>query len=220
MSLAKQIAARMLAKKTPAAAPAEKSTPPRVVSPPARHKRPEPKTPPVPMAERRERIAAGHVRRNAPEPAEFAMSPRDDGKCHLDGDDDADGPPIVARSVPTSAPPPEGPRTITERPPPLPPVPPRPELEVDLVKVLEAAPLPAPAEPERMAPNLATGFRGSCKAVNADTGRQCALLAGHTTSHRHGSTAFFRVAEPNQKSFTRRDLIDAAGSTRHSTEAS
>lgn len=57
-----------------------------------------------------------------------------------------------------------------------------------------------------------SGPRGSCKAVNAETGRQCALLAGHTTAHRHGSTSFTRVAEPGATSFTRRDALDRAAS--------
>ncbi len=193
MSLAKQIAARMLAKKSTAAA-----VEPRVVSAPPRHTSPQAyNPPPVPMAERRRRIAEGQKRRNEPPPPPppAATPPA----------------PIVAiaQPVPTSAPP-----RVT--PPPLPFIAPRPELEVDLVKVLEALPLPvpvAPAEPPRLAPNLTTGFRGSCKAINADTGKQCALLAGHTTSHRHGATAFVRVAAPDQKSFHRRDLLDRAANT-------
>lgn len=213
MSLAKQIAARMLAKKSTAAAAA-----PRVVSAPAPIEASKAYNPPkAPAASRGERIAAGHARRNAPEPAITADLERSTHPGKFSMHDAELVEPVRTSALPAE---PSGPRTITERPPPLPPMPARRELDVDLVKGLEALPLPAPAEPERLARNLTTGFRGSCKAISADTGQQCALLAGHTTSHRHGSTAFFRVATPNQKSFTRRDLIDAAGSTRNSPEAS
>ncbi|MDP2270935.1 MAG: hypothetical protein Q8K32_09410 [Archangium sp.] len=189
MSLAKQIAARMLAKKAAVAQP--KPEPKFVAGPvhPGKWQLSDPPpSPPVPTAERRRRIAEGQQRRNAP-PTPPA--------------------PIVAIAVPTSALP-----RVT--PPPLPFIAPRPELEFDLVKSLEALPLPvpvAPAEPPRLAPNLNTGFRGSCKAINAYTGKQCALLAGHTTAHRHGATAFVRVAAPDQKSFHRRDLLDRAAHT-------
>lgn len=59
-----------------------------------------------------------------------------------------------------------------------------------------------------------TTARGSCKAVNAETGRQCALLAGHTCAHRHGRTDFWRCAEPGTTSFSRRDALDVAGTAR------
>lgn len=218
MSLAKQIAARMLAKKTAAAAPT-KPTPPPDDAPikcatfsrepiPADVRARMDADRVAAVAERGRRIAEGHKRRNEP----VALQPAavvDDSELEHDDEAELEEP----ASVPTSAPIDPVERTITERPPALPPVPPRPELEFNLVKGLEAVPLPAaPAEPERLAPNLATGFRGSCKAVNADTGKQCALLAGHTTSHRHGQTAFIRVAHVDQKSFTRRDLLDAAAS--------
>lgn len=55
---------------------------------------------------------------------------------------------------------------------------------------------------------------GSCFAINADTGRQCALPGGHAGEHRHGRTAFTRVATPGQTSFTRRDALDAAATAR------
>jgi hypothetical protein len=79
-------------------------------------------------------------------------------------------------------------------------------------------PVPPPAgmtEAEVMVAMLVPGGpRGSCKAINAETGRQCALLAGHTKPHRHGSTEFTRVATPGQASFSRRDALDALA-TRH-----
>lgn len=202
MSLAADIAKRMLARRKQAAS--AKAPPKPAVRP---QKRPDaqaaqsgplpkfepgpvhpgkcsmldpPPSPPerVPMAERRRRITEGVARRNAPVPPE--------------------------------------PKAPYITPPPLPAVPPRPEL--DLAKGLEALPLPSSSGPDRLPPNPATGFRGSCKAINADTGKQCALLVGHTTAHRHGQTAFFRIATPNQKSFTRRELIDSAA-TRSTPEA-
>lgn len=66
------------------------------------------------------------------------------------------------------------------------------------------------------APGVLT-FRGSCKAINADTGRCCALLANHAGAHRHGSTSFVRVAKPGATSFSRRDALDAAASSSHSS---
>ncbi|MDP2271273.1 MAG: hypothetical protein Q8K32_11115 [Archangium sp.] len=195
MSLAKQIAARMLAKKAPAAAPAKFVTSP--VHPGKWQLSDPPPSPPMPMAERRRRIAEGQQRRNAPPTPPVLVA--------------------IAQPVPTSA------RlehnldmasvdAWLERRAALP----REEEQPDLVKTLEALPLPVPVvppEPPRLAPNLTTGFRGSCKAISADTGKQCALLAGHTTSHRHGATPFVRVAAPDQKSFHRRDLLDRAALT-------
>lgn len=113
---------------------------------------------------------------------------------------------------------PPGPRPITERPPPLPPVPPRPETQVDLVQALQA--LPLPAAPASSAPAPAARGRGSCWAIDAETGRQC-RLPSHPEDpdrHRHERGAFFRTAVPGQ-SFTRRDLLDRAATTRHSPEA-
>lgn len=76
-------------------------------------------------------------------------------------------------------------------------------------RLLDSLVTPTPAAPvAASAPT--SGPRGSCKAINAETGRQCALLAGHTTAHRHGSTSFTRVAEPGATSFTRRDALDRA----------
>lgn len=108
---------------------------------------------------------------------------------------------------------PSTPRTIADAPapritpPPLPPVPPRPELELDLVRSLEA--LPLPAQPPAPPPPVLTG-RGSCKARNPATGIQCALLAGHTKLHRHGSTEFRFGAAPGTSAFPRRDALEKA----------
>ena len=201
MSLAQQIAARMLARKSTAAAPA-----PRVVSPTPRHTSPQAyNSPKVPRAERRVRQSLGQVFRNAPSFEEV--------QAIVDKTVVIPPPPKPA-PVRTSAQP-KGPRSITERPPPLPPRPPRAELEVDLVKVLEALPLPA-APPASSTP---TRGRGSCFAIDAETGRQCRLPAHPEAPDRHGHERgpFFRCAVPGQ-TFTRRDLLDHAA-TRHNPEA-
>lgn len=82
----------------------------------------------------------------------------------------------------------------------------------------EELPLPPPLSPPvpTSAPAPAVA-RGSCKCINAETGRQCALLAGHPPPHRHGSTSFVRVAEAGATSFARRDALDAAASRTHSS---
>lgn len=108
---------------------------------------------------------------------------------------------------PKAAPPPAEPRAPRITPPPLPPVPPRPEL--DLAKGLEALPLPAPPPAPPPAP-ASTTSRGSCKARNPATGIQCALLAGHTKLHRHGSTEFRFGAAPGASAFPRRDALEEA----------
>ncbi len=178
MNLAQQIAVRMLTANTryaPAAETGSQAVPP----------------PPVPMAERRQRIAAGHAHRSAPEPAR-AVSTRL----------------TVATSAPAA---PAGPRTITERPPPLPPRPPRAELEFDLVKSLEALPLPA-APAASSAP--ARG-RGSCFAIDAETGRQCRLPAHpeDPDRHRHERGPFFRLLQPGQAPRLR-EMLDSAATAR------
>lgn len=97
-------------------------------------------------------------------------------------------------------------------------VPPR--TEPDLAEVYRALPeVFGPGDALPPLPTLAPGFRGSCKAINPATGRQCALLAHHTKPHRHGNTEFLYAAAPNQQSFHRRDLIDQAA-TRSNSEAS
>jgi len=72
---------------------------------------------------------------------------------------------------------------------------------------------PPPPPPVNLAGPLVA--KGSCKAINPETGRQCALLAGHTTSHRHGRTEFTFGAAPDQTSFTRRDRLDQLASSRN-----
>lgn len=75
---------------------------------------------------------------------------------------------------------------------------------------LRHQPAPAPQQLAEVVRAPATGPRGSCKAINAETGRQCALLAGHAGAHVHGRTAFTQVAQPGQTTFTRRDALDRA----------
>lgn len=140
-----------------------------------------PPSPPLPMAERRRRIAEGHARRNAPVPTSAPVAP--------------------------TPPTPPAPRVITppeRRPAPF--IAPPPPVE-DLVAAVAALPLPVAAA----APSPVAFRPGSpCKAISAATGRQCGLLAGHGTMHRHGNTSFMRVAEPGSTSFSKRDELDAA----------
>lgn len=72
--------------------------------------------------------------------------------------------------------------------------------------VLEAAPPPPPV--------LKPGWSTSCKAVNAATGRQCALLHGHSGAHRHGSTAFVTVALSDAEVARARARFDDAAQSR------
>lgn len=147
---------------------------------------------PVPMAERRQRIAAGHARRNEPEPARPVSTQLKPAQ------------PVSLAPVVLS-----GPRAITERPPPLPPRPPRAELDVDLVKSLEALPLPAAPAASSAAP--ARG-RGSCFAIDAETGRQCRLPAHpeDPDRHRHERGPFFRLLQPGQAPRLHEQLDSAA----------
>lgn len=71
-------------------------------------------------------------------------------------------------------------------------------------------PAPSLPVPTSAQPPPVMVARGSCKAISADTGRQCALLAGHESLHRHGSTDFARVASSTQTTFRKRDQLDAA----------
>lgn len=57
---------------------------------------------------------------------------------------------------------------------------------------VDAVVLPPPVH-EVPPPAPLPGWSTSCKAVNAATGRQCALLHGHPGAHRHGSTRFVAV---------------------------
>lgn len=78
---------------------------------------------------------------------------------------------------------------------------------VELLKGAPPAPVPTSA--------LSTP-RGSCKAINPVTGRQCALLSGHTKPHRHGSTEFHLAAVPGQR-IARQELIERFASATHSS---
>jgi hypothetical protein len=72
--------------------------------------------------------------------------------------------------------------------------------------------VPPPAPP--------TGkWRGSCDAFNPDTGRRCALPAGHAGPHRHGSTAFVVAAAPGQTHFRRQAALESLASARHGFDA-
>lgn len=78
-----------------------------------------------------------------------------------------------------------------------------------VLEVPRVAPAPAQAPPRAV--------RGSCRALSAATGRQCALLEGHTGPHRHGRTEFWLAAQPGQTHFTRRAELDTAGASCRST---
>lgn len=58
------------------------------------------------------------------------------------------------------------------------------------------------------------GWRGSCKAINAATGRQCALLGGHEGHHRHGTTTFTTVALTDADVARARARLDDAAQRR------
>lgn len=63
-------------------------------------------------------------------------------------------------------------------------------------------------------PVLQPGWKGPCKAVNAATGRQCALLHGHEGHHRHGSTAFVTLALSDADVARARARLDDAAQSR------
>lgn len=186
---------------------------PELAKPPAERAKPPP-LPRAKSAETRQRMSDSQRRRYAksdpvPTSAQAGEEQRDAAADEFRRATDLSTSVGIAKQLtrmitpPKSAPvAPAAPR-IT--PPPLPPVPPRAEL--DLVKSLEALPLPVPAAAPP-APVL-TG-RGSCKARNPATGIQCALLAGHTKLHRHGSTEFRFGAAPGTSAFPRRDALEEA----------
>ncbi|MBL8924147.1 MAG: hypothetical protein JNJ54_35155 [Myxococcaceae bacterium] len=79
---------------------------------------------------------------------------------------------------------------------------------------------PVHVEPPPPAPVVtATGWRGACEAVNPDTGRRCALVAGHAAPHRHGRTEFHLAAAPGQTHFARVARLTEAASARHGMDA-
>lgn len=89
----------------------------------------------------------------------------------------------------------------------------RADLEPEVIERMLAPP-PAPPPPKAVGVTEPLVSRGSCKAINPDTGRQCALLNGHTKPHRHGSTEFVIAAAPGQRHFARRDRLEQFASSR------
>ena len=91
----------------------------------------------------------------------------------------------------------------------------RDDLDAAVIEQMLAPPPPAPpAKPVNLSAPLVS--RGSCKAINPVTGRQCALLSGHTKPHRHGSTEFHLAAVPGQR-IARREELELAASATHSS---
>lgn len=90
--------------------------------------------------------------------------------------------------------------------------------EPDLAEGLSALPLPPPT-PELAPPVISRGWAGSCKAIDADSGRQCRMPAhpSDPDRHRHERGPFFRTATPGA-AFTRRDQIDEHATRRFTTE--
>lgn len=89
-----------------------------------------------------------------------------------------------------------------------------PRSEPDIRELVEAF-APPPVTPPPPPPVLKSGWRGSCTAINPDTGRQCCLLAGHTKLHRHGATEFLLSAAPGQTHFRRRAALDELAARRN-----
>lgn len=91
---------------------------------------------------------------------------------------------------------------------------PRTTVVADLRPVEVVTPSPAPAQ-DTTPLQLSDGrWRGSCEALNPDTGRRCCLLSGHATPHRHGRTDFYLAAVPGQPFARARQLEDAANARR------
>lgn len=82
-----------------------------------------------------------------------------------------------------------------------------------LVSVGTGIDAPVVLEPPR--PVLQPGWKGSCKAIDADTGRQCRLPAHPGEAHRHERGPFFRAAPPEQTHFRAREQLDAAATRRN-----
>lgn len=77
------------------------------------------------------------------------------------------------------------------------------DLDASRALYLEAPAAPQPAK-------VAQGWTGSCKAVDAATGRRCRLPAHPEPTHRHERGAFFRVASASQTTFPLREQLDRA----------
>jgi TPP-dependent indolepyruvate ferredoxin oxidoreductase alpha subunit len=92
------------------------------------------------------------------------------------------------------------------------------EREADdyLRRAVEALKPAAPAAPPPP-PKIEPGWRGSCKAIDADTGRRCRLPAHAGEAHRHERGPFFRTAPPEQTHFRAREQLDAAATSRNHT---
>lgn len=116
---------------------------------------------------------------------------------------------LAAREAPARAAPQtnrENYKRPSERRPATPPAPPRASPPIVLPPRELEVPLPPPV--------LQAGWKGSCKAVNAATGRQCALLHGHEGHHRHGSTAFVTLALSDADVARARARLDDAAQSR------
>ncbi len=152
----------------------------------ARGKRPAPKNERVSHAERRKRISAGHKRRSAPveysveEQAEYA-----EAQAPAPTPPDVEGP----ISAPLYAPPITPPRALTV---------PTSAPSVSLPHWAAAFERSGPPPATTAAAAPARAGRGSCKAIDADTGRTCKLLAHPENPDRHSSErgAFSRVLLP------------------------
>lgn len=79
---------------------------------------------------------------------------------------------------------------------------------VEFPPLVTCVPPPPPPAPR-------PGWRTSCKAVNAATGRQCCLLHGHDGNHVHGRTAFSSVALTDDDVWRARARLDAIATARH-----
>lgn len=87
------------------------------------------------------------------------------------------------------------------------------ELRADSERV--EFPPPVTYVPPPPPPALKPGWRTSCRAVNANTGRQCCLLHGHDGAHVHGRTAFTAVALSDDDVRRARTRLDEAATSRN-----
>ena len=78
---------------------------------------------------------------------------------------------------------------------------------------------PSLAEVELDAPTPlpATGWASRCKTQDADSGRECQLLAGHVGAHRSTRGAFWRALEPGQQA-NRERAVDIYATARRTTQ--
>lgn len=145
----------------------------------------------VPRAARRARQSEGQLRRNAPVVTNSPEIPESSRRDTAPVEE-----PIRGEPLPPLAPPP----APLER-----------AVELAAQAAPEKAAAAAELEAKRAAIEASARWRGSCKAIDAVTGLQCGLLAGHTLAHRNARGPFIRtVSEP-----TRRVLDAAAWATTH-----